>query len=491
MGTLRSERRWVAALCVVGAIAAALIIRAGDAGAAGEVGSVRFEIVEAGTGVVLPAEIYDVAPPFQRGFFGVPAGPVVGLAVGEHTFIAVYGRYGNDTTGVMFDGANQQWGEMVTATVVDGVETLVRIEMTPPATVRFEAVSEKDGSAMSPLNVHSHPGPGPEVMHAVAGWYEIEVHSAPLVPTVWIEADSAPITHTLDPVPSGTTATLTEPLLVQVTPSLRGRVIDPTGTPLAGALVQLAPQLNNPTFLDMSPSAMTDADGNFELSARHRVWALAAFPPASRSDLAGGGTNGRGFRNSGWPDARHAVVEITLPYGRWFPLGSPRTAPTAASPVTAHVPDGHTGAGVNIVYGQTASEAGWTATGHVVETWNHRSPIIVDIHRSIAPDDAHGFALFGGGSFLTCVADRCDLARSRGPHGDQLVVEGDWSRNSWTLQASPQERGLFLDPPLAFTLSNRGITQTVDVATVDGCPAELTVGTTDWIPRAPPKPPER
>ncbi|MCP3939804.1 MAG: carboxypeptidase regulatory-like domain-containing protein [Actinomycetia bacterium] len=461
-----------------------LLVAAPGVSAAGS-GSVHFEVVDSATGLPLQARVLDVIigdPGWVRAEYSDLSTSITGIAAGEHTFFAVHDFYGDDDSG-RIDGGNNVRGEMVTATIVADAETLVRIEMTPPASVRFRAVSEVDGSVVSPLSVSVSPwtyggSTSTGVVDEGDGWYTASIYPAPFEAGVSLTGSSSTSHHDIPPVASGSTLTIPDPLTVTERPTVSGRVVDPKGSPVAGAAVRIASWING---LDLT-THLTDDDGRFFIQRLSAIGVIGAFPPSTRTDLAAGGHAGSGLGGGWWPeDDRHVELEIVLPYGRWYPAEGARIAPTADRPVSGYIPYGADGAGINIVDGAGEATSGWTTAGPMIEVWNHDGLVVLDLHSSLRPTSTKIPTLAPlGGDAITCTLDvDCPLFRSRGPKGDQLVLGVNSTLESFSLLYGSGDEALFLDPPLVTGRAFGNFSDGVAISTTDGCGADLSITSGD------------
>ncbi len=182
-------------------------------------GSVRFEFVDAVSGAPLDGFVVEGQQTYQ-----FPDGdPKIrtDVGVGEHTYGGVVGKYGDTIVRV---GAP---GQPVTVEVVEGAETLVRFEMTPPGRFRFQAVTETDGNPVTQLLQDAHVqviGPIGSPVQAVNGWFEIDVFPAPIQNLVIIYDPAFPVQgvpyyiYSIPQIASGQVATAAQPLIVKAVP---------------------------------------------------------------------------------------------------------------------------------------------------------------------------------------------------------------------------------------------------------------------------------
>ncbi len=463
--------RWKLAL-ILSLLAAGLPASSASAAATG---SVRFEIVDSISGESLPATVIRFEDTYLLDHYGVSPGGATGIPTGAATFVAVYGKYGGDQTPQLFDGGGQHTGTIVTVPITEGEESLVRFEMDPPARLRFRAVSEKDGSVVSPLQANIYPS---AVYTSAAtslgnGWYEADIHPAPAVPLLHLQGQSQLRTYSFDPVASYETLTVDDELEVAVPPTISGTVVDPTGKPVAGARVATTWVLTGPGDLGV----LTDSQGRFEFSNQSTSAFVAAFPPASRTDLAAGGVDPGGLAESYWGEERHRTATITLPYGQWVPAQGTREAPTASDPIKVFAPDGFEGSGINIVDTGGVGSGGWTATGHRIESWRLGRSFIIDLHPSLRPTTSKRPTLGPvGGAALGCTLDLdCSVHRTEGRHGDQLVVTPSTGVMSWNLLYGTGAQSLLVDPPLVFGNDLSIQYLPIAVSTADGCQTPFAV----------------
>ncbi|NOX30125.1 MAG: carboxypeptidase regulatory-like domain-containing protein [Actinobacteria bacterium] len=295
-------------------------------------GSVRFEIVDAVTGEPLEASVEN-----DMGLLlasGADPYLLTDVAVGERTYYVSFGRYGNTPGRVGHPGST------VLAEVFEDQETFVRVEMLPPGTVRFKAVTEVTGERLTHVNAWAYTrliGQIGDPLVAVEGWFEIDVFPAPVESVMVIFDQSSFQLYDLPVVESGEVVSMLEPLMVPDVPSVRGVVLDPDGNPVEGALV-VAPLSSGVPDVDEEAWVLTDADGAFYLSGPRIRTRVLAYPPANRPGLAVGGPEPGGLRGLEWASGeRHPTIEIELPAGRWIPATLNRVEPTEAEPVSFFV----------------------------------------------------------------------------------------------------------------------------------------------------------
>jgi len=453
-------------------------------------GSVRFEIVDAVTGEPLVAFGREGNTHFSSGPDGVAL--LEDVPVGEHTYGLRSGRYGATMMGV--DGP----GEFVTVVVVEGEETTARVEMTPPGKVRFQAITELEGDPLAEVNAFTYFRSFVRIgdrLTAVDGWFEIEVFPAPIDNLIILFDQAQRAEYPLPNVESGEIVSLADPMRVPDLPSVRGIVVDPDGNPVEGALV-VAPSHNNGNGNLASDVWMTTgSDGLFHLVGPNISTTVLAYPPEDRPDLAIGGPGPGGLRGREWPaNFRHPTLEIALPTGQWIRATPSRQAPSVDQPLTVFlIGDPRPLSGFNLLdHGETTS-AGWTNTGLEIQPLSFGQSGLIDVHVSLRPNPGdHATLGFYGGTPLDCTLTiDCPVHRTSGPYGEQLVVQPNQFAGPWSLFFGPGEDGLIVDPPALFGASENPGPQIVDVSTIDGCSAPLTLRRTtgqwgsEFLPDAP------
>ena len=359
---------------------------------------------------------------------------------------------------------------------------MVRIEMTPPARIRFRAVSEAGDPVTSiKANVWAlDPATGIPLVGfsavnprtAVDGWFEMQMFPSPADHDLAVTG-TADFTRVELPLVEGGTVETLDPVIVLGPMSIEGRVVDPAGNPIEGALI-LDPF--DPNFSVWSGTPFyTGPDGSFRFTG---VWPgrVAAFPPADRPDVGAGSLTPGGLAGWDWPDGvRHISTDIVLPYGHWYPSTADRTAPTETQPVSATTTSAEPTAGVNVVKVSFADQGPWSSTGYEVQV-RFSASALLDIHPSLTPGAGRVPGLAPAGSpVLGCTTElTCAAYRSVGPYGDQIVIPGDDAfLGRWLLYSGADNAALLLDPPLVFGPYSYTADRYVDVSTATGCTGSL------------------
>ena len=462
-------------------VVVALMLNDATGGANAGAGTVTVEVVDEQTGDPLPATVLILDGGSSLATLAPGDAPAV-VPAGDWKIVATYEQYGNEVSERLV-GWNPQYGEVEDVVVVDGQNTHLRIEMTPPATVRFRALSERDGTVVTPLGVWTTPKNTASDWEATSlgdGWYEAVIHAAPIVSRASVDGPSVSRSHELPQVAGGDTVVVQDPLSVPVPPTFTARVVDPNGVPVAGATVEF---LTNGFGVEPSHTAITDADGRFSVETLHTVMHVAAFPPPTRPDLAAGTHAGAGLNGAGWPiDQRHVDTEIVLPFGSWNPVGQVRTRPTVARPVTGVLSFAPASAGINVVHTTDPAPAGTTALGRRIELWNVSDLALIDVHTSLAPLGTTPTLVPLGGQLLACDGQvGCEVHRSVGPEGHQFAISPSWHISSWVLVDAALPDVLYLDPPITFTRSFSTYSADITIGRADGCVGDVAVTGDNWL----------